>query len=304
MAQENTPSSADSQKTLGWILEASTAFLDKRGIESSRLAVEHLAARLLRCPRLELPLTYGKILPEKLIEAMRRGITRVGTGEPLQYVLGQWDFRSLTLKTDKRALVPRPETEELVQLLLDCVPLRAVKAPRILDYGTGSGCIALSIAVERPDARVIGVDISEDALSLARENAEMLKLADRVTFLNPETVDLADVLDPGSIDAIISNPPYIPTDSYNKLADTVKNFEPASALDGGPDGMVVTRQVIEEATMLLASGGFLFIELSAEDNQARVLGRYLSEVGFDNIQTHRDAFGKERFLSGSLAEGL
>lgn len=297
-------SAADTQKTLGWILDASAAFLKKRGVESPRLAAEHLAARLLRCPRLELQIKLGSVLPDKLIEAMRRGIVRVGEGEPLQYVIGQWDFRGLTLKTDKRALVPRPETEQLVQLLLDRESLRAVKNPRIIDYGTGTGCIALSIAVALPSAHVIGLDISDEALGLAGENAEALKLSDRVTFINPETVDLADVLDPGSIDAVISNPPYIPTDAYNRLAGTVKNFEPRNALDGGPDGMAVTRHIIEECTMLLASGGCLFLELSAEDNQAAPLGRYLSELGFDDIQIHRDMNGKERFLSGALAEGV
>ncbi len=304
MESENQKLPIDPQKTLGFILDASTAFLEKRGVASPRLAAELLASRLIKCRRLDLQLNLRSNLPDKHIEAMRRGIMRVGTGEPIQYVLGQWDFRNLTLKTDKRALVPRPETEELVQLLLDCKPLCALKNPRIMDFGTGSGCIALSLASELPGARVIGVDISEDALALARENAEALKLTDRVSFLNSETVDLSDVLEPGSLDAIISNPPYIPTESYKRLADTVKNFEPQSALDGGPDGMIVTRQLIEDSTLLLASGGYLFLELSAEDDQARSLGRYMSEVGFDNIKTHRDMNGKDRFLSGALAEGL
>ncbi len=303
---EPAPSTSqpDPHKSLGFLLDASAAFLEKRRIQSPRLAAELLAARLLKCRRLDLPLHVHSMMPDKHVEALRRGILRVGTGEPIQYVLGQWDFRKLTLKTDQRALVPRPETEELVQLLLDCIPLRAQKNLRIMDFGTGTGCIALSIASELPGARVIAVDVSEDALALARENAEALNLSDRVSFLNSETVDLADVLEPGSLDAIISNPPYIPTESYNRLADSVKKFEPQSALDGGPDGMVVTRQLIEDSTLLLASGGYLFLELSAEDDQARPLGRYLSEVGFDNIKAHRDINGKDRFLSGSLAEGL
>ncbi len=304
MESENQKLPIDPQKTLGFILDASTAFLEKRGVPSSRLAAELLASRLIKCRRLDLQLSLRSNLPDKLIEAMRRGIMRVGTGEPVQYVLGQWDFRKLTLKTDKRALVPRPETEDLVQLLLDCKPLCALKNPRIMDFGTGSGCIALSLAVELPSARIIAVDISEDALALARENAETLNLTDRVSFLNSETVDLSDVLEPGSLDAIISNPPYIPTESYNRLATTVKDFEPQSALDGGPDGMIITRHLIEDSTLLLASGGYLFLELSAEDNQAHALGRYMSEVGFDNIKAHRDINGKERFLSGALAEGL
>ncbi|MGI5867968.1 MAG: peptide chain release factor N(5)-glutamine methyltransferase [Kiritimatiellia bacterium] len=291
-------------RTVGWIVDASADFLGRRGVESPRLAAEHLAARLLKCPRLDLHARRGFAMPPALVDAMRRGVTRVGSGEPLQHVLGQWGFRSLVLKTDRRALVPRPETEGLVQLLLDCAPLRAVREPRIIDYGTGSGCIALSIASEMPSAKLIGLDTSDDALALAQENAAALGLADRVAFLNPDTVDLADVLDPGSIDAVISNPPYIPTEACARLADNVRRFEPMAALDGGPDGMAVTRHVIEESTMLLASGGVVFLEIGAEDDQARPLGRYLADVGFENVRVHRDVFGKERFLSAVLAAGL
>lgn len=304
MDTHTTPPEADAARTVGWILDASADFLARRGVESPRLAAEHLAARLLKCRRLDVQTRRDLAMPPALVDAMRRGVARVGTGEPLQHVLGQWDFRSLTLKTDRRALIPRPETESLVQLLLDCAPLRAVKQPRIIDYGTGTGCIALSLAVELPGAKLIGLDTSEEALALARENAAALALSDRIVFLNPAAVDLADVLEPGSVDAVIANPPYIPTEACAKLADNVRRFEPMAALDGGPDGMEVTRQIIEESTMLLASGGFIFLEISAEDNQAQPLGRYLAEVGFENVRAHRDLFGRERFVSGVLAAGL
>ncbi len=304
MDTHTTPPEADAARTVGWILDASADFLARRGVESPRLAAEHLAARLLKCRRLDVQARRDLAMPPALVDAMRRGVARVGTGEPLQHVLGQWDFRSLTLKTDRRALIPRPETESLVQILLDCAPLRAVKQPRIIDYGTGTGCIALSLAVELPGAKLIGLDTSEEALALARENAAALALSDRIVFLNPAAVDLADVLEPGSVDAVIANPPYIPTEACAKLADNVRRFEPMAALDGGPDGMEVTRQIIEESTMLLASGGFIFLEISAEDNQAQPLGRYLAEVGFENVRAHRDLFGRERFVSGVLAAGL
>lgn len=304
MDTHTTPPEADAARTVGWILDASADFLARRGVESPRLAAEHLAARLLKCRRLDVQTRRDLAMPPALVDAMRRGVARVGTGEPLQHVLGQWDFRSLTLKTDRRALIPRPETESLVQLLLDCAPLRAVKQPRIIDYGTGTGCIALSLAVELPGAKLIGLDTSEEALALARENAAALALSDRIVFLNPAAVDLADVLEPGSVDAVIANPPYIPTEACAKLADNVRRFEPMAALDGGPDGMEVTRQIIEESTMLLASGGFIFLEISAEDNQAQPLGRYLAEVGFENVRVHQDLFGRERFVSGVLAAGL
>lgn len=289
---------------LGQVLQASAEFLRKRGVDSPRVAAELLAARLLKCRRLDLACRHDAVLPEKLMDAMRRGVMRVGRGEPVQYVVGQWGFRNLVLKTDRRALIPRPETEELVQLLLDCKPLRELPAPRILDYGTGSGCIALSIAAEMPSAVVVGVDVSGDALDLARENADALGLSGRVSFLNTLDVDLADVVEPGAIDAVISNPPYIPTASCAKLAPVVRDHEPAGALDGGPDGMDVIRHIIEESAILLASGGRIFLELGAEDRQAGPVSRYMADIGFDGISTHRDMSGAERFVSGVLAGGL
>lgn len=289
---------------LGAVLQSSADFLEKRNVESPRIAAELLAARLLRCKRLDLPAKLDSTLPEKLIDAMRRGVVRVGKGEPVQYVIGQWDFRGITLKTDKRALVPRPETEELVQLLLNCKKLRAIESPRILDYGTGTGCIALSIAHEFPRAKVVGIDTSAEALELAAENAAELGLTDRVSFLNCSEVDLADVFEGGAIHALISNPPYIPTAACNRLPSNVREHEPMQALDGGPDGMDVIRAILDESVMLLASGGSVYFEISAEDNQAGAVARYMSNLGFDDIETHKDFAGAERFVTGFLADGI
>lgn len=291
-------------KTVGWILDASTQFLERHQIESARLVVELLAARLLKCKRLELQLKHALPMPPALINAMRRGISRVSTGEPVQYVLGQWDFRNITLKVDRRALIPRPETESLVALLLHTPSLQALSQPRIIDYGTGSGCIALSLAKEWPQAKIIALDTSEDALALARENAALLGLTHQISWINPNQIDLADILEPSSIDAIISNPPYIPTEDCNHLDPSVRAFEPMSALDGGADGMVITRHIIEEAAMLLTSGGHLFLEISAENNQAPVLTDFLCDVGFESITTHLDVHQHARFLAASLAAGL
>lgn len=291
-------------KTLASVLDGAAAFFAKYGVDSPRATAEFLAARLLRCKRGGLPARAAAVLPEPVLEAMRRGMRRVASGEPLQYVLGQWDFRSITLKTDKRALVPRPETEELVSLVLASPPLRAAAAPLVLDYGTGSGCIALAIAAEHPAARVVGVDVSADALALARENADALGLASRVAFVDAGETDLGDVLDPGSVDVIVSNPPYIPSSAVDRLDPKVLAHEPRLALDGGPDGMAVLRQVAEEASMLLASGGGLFLELDAESGQARPMAGYLRELGFDAVRAHRDLAGAERFLSAVLSDGL
>lgn len=296
--------SATPATTLATVLDGAGAFLARYGVDSPRATAEFLAARLLRCKRGELPARAGLALPEPILEAMRRGMRRVAAGEPLQYVIGQWDFRSLTLKTDRRALVPRPETEELVSLALAHPALRAASSPVVLDWGTGSGCIALAVARELPAARVVATDVSPDALALARENAEALGLASRVAFLDVSQNDLGDVLEPGSVDAIVANPPYIPTAAVERLDPKVLAHEPRLALDGGPDGMALLRQVAEEASMLLASGGGLFLELDAESGQSQPMAAYLRELGFDAVRAHRDLSGAERFLAATLSDGL
>ena len=291
-------------KTLATVLDGASAFLAKYGVDSPRATAEFLAARLLRCGRGELPARAAQALPEPVLEAMRRGMRRVASGEPLQYVTGQWGFRGLTLKTDKRALVPRPETEELVSLALAHPALRAAAAPLVLDYGTGSGCIALAIAAELPSARVVGADVSPDALALARENAAALGLAERVAFVNCAETELDEVFEGGSVDAIVSNPPYVPTAQWERLSPKVRDHEPRVALDGGADGMDVLRRVAEDASMLLAPEGELYFELDAESGQAGPMGALLRELGFDPVRSHRDLAGAERFLSASLSLGV
>ncbi|MCL1910363.1 MAG: peptide chain release factor N(5)-glutamine methyltransferase [Kiritimatiellaeota bacterium] len=290
--------------TIGEILAASVPYLEKRGIPDARLASEHLASRLLRCKRLDLPLRASEPLDEKRIDAMRRGVSRLAAGEPLQYVLGRWDFRRISLKTDRRALIPRPETEQLVQLLLDSDALCLHPSPRVLDYGTGSGCIALSIADEAPTARVAATDISPDALALARENADALALSDRVRFIDTSELELADIFDAQSFEAIISNPPYISTAACANLLPSVRDYEPRTALDGGPDGLDLLRAVIEDALMLLVSGGMIFLEFASEERQALPLVRFLEEAGFEEIRLHKDLRGAERLLSAKLAAGV
>ena len=290
--------------SVGAVIGASVPYLEARGVAEARLAVEHLAARLLRCKRLDLASRANEPLDEKLVGAMRRGVARLGAGEPVQHVLGRWDFRGISVKTDRRALIPRPETEELAQLLLDSPVWEECAEPRILDYGTGSGCIALAIASERPQARVAAIDISAEALELARENAEALGLAEKVHFVDSSEVDLGDVFDAQCFEAVISNPPYISSAVCNRLAPSVRDFEPRAALDGGPDGMDILRTVIEDASILLASGGMLFLEIGAEENQAEPLMEFLEEAGFEEIRVAKDLRGCFRFLVARLARGL
>jgi release factor glutamine methyltransferase len=286
---------ATEDRSLAAILKAGTDFLARKGVESPALACELLASRLLRRPRLELNLHAQDILPDRMVEAMRRGVMRVGGGEPVQYVIGQWDFRGHTVKVDRRALIPRPETEQLVEAILACAPLWQHPHPAVLDVGTGSGCIAISLALERPAGRYIGFDVSEEALSLARENAEALGVADNLVLVGGE---LSDLVEPETMDAVVSNPPYIATPDCERLPPHIRNHEPMLALDGGPDGLQIIEPVATDAAMVLKPGGHIFMEIGA-DQGGRVI-ELLNNIGFAEVHVTKDLAGKDRIATGRL----
>ncbi|MFC1498912.1 peptide chain release factor N(5)-glutamine methyltransferase [Verrucomicrobiota bacterium] len=283
-----------SPQKLGEVLTAGADYLATRKIEQPRLACELLAGRLLKCKHLELPLKYGVVLNEKLLEAMRRGIKRVADGEPVQYIIGQTDFMGHTFKTDKRALIPRPETEILVEQILKCDGLwGADNQPSVVDIGTGSGCIVISIALKKPDAKYLALDVSGEALELARENAAQLGVTDKIVFAN---VEISDAIEPESLDAIVSNPPYIPTSEYERLPCHIREHEPQTALDGGPNGLSVIEVIVQDAAIALKSGGFLFLEIGEE--QTKAVRSMFGECDFNNIQVTKDLAGKDRIVSG------
>jgi release factor glutamine methyltransferase len=282
-------------KPLGEILRAGTDYLARKGVDFPEMACELLASRLLGCPRLEMKIRSGDLLQARLVEAMRRGVMRVGSGEPVQYVLGQWDFRGHTLKVDRRALIPRPETEQLVDSVLACAPLWEQPHPAVLDVGTGTGCIAVSLALERPQGRYIGFDVSEEAVSLARENAEALGVADRLVLVYGE---LSDLVEPETMDAVVTNPPYIATPDYDRLPVHIRQHEPRLALDGGPDGLQTIEAIATDAAMVLKSGGRVFMEIGA-DQAERVIA-LLSAIGFVDAKVTKDLAGRDRFAAASL----
>jgi release factor glutamine methyltransferase len=287
---------ANDTKTVKDILALSESYLAQRGVEQPRLIGEMLLGRLLRRPRLELALDYARVLPEAHLEAMRRGLKRVGEGEPVQYVLGEAGFMEHVFKVDRRALIPRPETETLVRLVLECQPLWQHERPALADVGTGSGCIVLSLAAARPQGRYLALDVSEDALALARENAARLGLAERVLFTGEA---LSDLIEPETLDAITANLPYIPTAVVDRLPKNVRDHEPRLALDGGATGLDIITAVVEDAAIVLRSGGMLFLEIGEE--QGRMVRGLMETAGFDNITVHPDLNGRDRVVSGLLA---
>lgn len=268
-------------------------FLGARGVPDAQVAAELLASRLLKTSRGFLASALDREISAQHLEAMRRGMRRLVAGEPVQYVLGEWDFRSLTLKCDKRALIPRPETEELVTLVLRFLKARATGGkPFIIDVGTGTGAIILSLASEfQGDGVFLGTDVSEEAIALARENAARCALEHRVRFAVMDGLD--DFDEPGIVDVLVSNPPYIESAVCETLDPRVRDFEPRIALDGGASGLDFHDRYLGDALNILKPGGAVFFEIG--ENQGEALRRLMQSYGFEHISVERDFAGHDRY---------
>lgn len=277
-----------------------TAYLDAKDVPDAAVAAESLAARLLKCGRGLLASSLEKEVPERFLEAIRRAMARLAKGEPLQYVIGEWDFRTLTLTCDKRALIPRPETEELVTRVLKHLEARrkaGAEPPVVVDVGTGSGCILLSLAKEfKGEATFLGIDISPAAVSLATENAARCGLADRVRFVVADGLD--DFDEPETVDVLVSNPPYIPTAECATLDPRIREHEPMNALDGGPEGLDFYERLVGDALNVLKPGGAVFFETG--DGQGPALKKLFFDAGFDDIRIEPDYAGHDRYASARL----
>jgi len=270
------------------VLQSTTAYFKKRDIESPRLNAEHLLAHTLGRKRIELYLEFERPLTEAELAPLRELVRRRGQGEPLQHLLGTVEFAGRVFLCDKRALVPRPETEQLVELLKSQIP--KAKA-QILDVGTGSGVIALSLAAEFPEAEVDAVDISDEALALARENAARLGLQERVRFAKGNLLGEVD----GAFDLIVANLPYVANGERSALSREVLR-DPAVAVFGGERGDELVRELISAARDRLRSGGTLVLEVGI--GQAEDLVALLAEKNYHDIAAIRDYCGVKRFLFG------
>ena len=280
------------------VIDKAAEYLDSRNVPDACTAGELLAARLLSSNRGELFKFLDKEPTSRQLEAMRRGMSRLVKNEPIQYILGEWDFRRLTLKCDSRALIPRPETEGLVSLVLDHLKRSyAGQKPFVVDVGTGTGAIILSIASEyKGEGVFLGTDVSEDAVSLARENAALCGLEERASFVVMDGLD--DFDEPQSVDIIVSNPPYIESDVCETLDPRVKDFEPRLALDGGTNGLDFYDRYLADALNLLKSGGSVFFEMG--DTQGEALEHLMQGYGFSDIKILKDLSGRNRYAVAML----
>ena len=269
---------------LGEVLRASDEFLARKGVDSPRRDAELLLSQALGLSRIELYTQHDRPLSEAERVTARGLVERRGKREPLAYILGEWGFRRLVLKTDARALVPRPETEIVVERGLTLIA--GIAVPRIVDVGTGSGAIALSFASECPGAQVTATDISPDALALARENAERLGLA--VDFVETSLLDGVT----GPFDLVISNPPYVETGEVDALQAEVRDWEPRLALvDAGQ-----TAALIESAQSVLALGAALVLE--CHEGHAQDIAALLEAAGYLDVTLTPDLGGRERVVEG------
>jgi release factor glutamine methyltransferase len=270
------------------VLQSTTGYFQKRNIDSPRLNAEHLLAHVLGRKRIDLYLDFERRLPESELAPLRELVKRRGSGEPLQHLLGTVDFCGRSFRCDKRALVPRPETEQLVELLISHFKSEIV-SPRVIDVGTGSGVIALSLAAEFLEAEIVGIDISDDALMLARENAERLGMAHRVRFLRS---NLLESMQP-SFDLIVANLPYVSTEDRQNLSREVLH-DPEVALFAGARGDELMRQLIAQAPQWLRPGGMLAMEIGI--GQSETLVAALAAKNYRDIWTEKDYSGVIRFL--------
>ncbi len=254
--------------SVGRLLSWTTDYLKRRGSESPRLDAEVMLAHVLGWERVQLYTHFTEEVAERGRGQFRELVRRRAEGAPVAYLVGRKEFYSLALEVSPAVLIPRPESEFVVVEFLAVT--KAVEAPRAVDVGTGSGCLAIAATHRHPGAQFVAIDISEPALEVARRNAARHGVVDRIDFR------LGDRLEPaaqeGPFDAIVSNPPYIPTGQIEQLEPGVRDFEPRLALDGGPSGLELVAHVIEESVPLLKPGGHLILEIgTAQEQPVRAL---------------------------------
>jgi release factor glutamine methyltransferase len=268
-------------------LRNAAAELEEAGCPSPRVDAEHLLGHALRRTRTELYLEPERAIADDEAARFRELVSRRAHREPLAYVLGEWGFRRLTLRLDRRVLIPRPETEIVVERCLEL--LAGLESPDVLDVGVGSGAIALAIADEHPGARVTGFDSSPGALEVARMNLAATGLDGRIRLVEH---DLRGGFGSSGFDLVVSNPPYVDADEFDHLEPEVRDWEPRHALvETG-----ATKSVARSARAALRPGGWLVLEVAEE--KARHVAAMLGELGYESISVDTDLAGRERVVSG------
>ncbi len=289
--------------TFSSVLKEAADTLSSNHIEQARLEAELLLAHVLGLRKEDLIIHPDRELTDPQEEKFQQLIERRCVKEPLAYIVGHREFWSLKFNVNPKVLIPRPETEGVIERLLNLAGDETdEKAIRILDVGTGSGILAIVSALEFPKSRVTAVDNSGDALEIARENALENRVADRIEFLKMDLMRDWTLPKNDLYDYILSNPPYIPSRELEQLMPDVRDYEPRVALDGGPDGLVCYRCIVANAFPYLKTGGHLIFEVG--DDQAGPVEQILqAHGGWDEIEIVQDLSGRDRVVSARRALG-
>lgn len=304
MNREN-PQNPNDMWTVGRMLEWMSGYLEKHGDASALVSSRWLIADVLGLSFMELYTNYDRPLNAEELACLRGYVKRRAAGEPVQYIVGKTSFRHIDVMVRKGVLIPRPETEVLVSEALSLLPHEKYNVEDVdadvsettqlvADICTGSGCIACSIAQENPQARVIATDIAPECVALARENADALGLAERVSVLQCDLGAGIDSKHLGGFDAVVSNPPYIPSAVLSEIPEEVRDHEPACALDGGEDGLDVFRRIATWSASALKAGGFMALEL--HETTLDDAADFAKETGFQDVRIAKDLAGKPRIL--------
>lgn len=291
MSSQPVEQAAEGAWTVGKIIDWTTGHLKKHGSESPRLEAEILLAHARGCPRIQLYVQYNELLTDDQRTVMRDLVKRRAQAEPVAYLVGHREFFALDFCVTPDVLIPRPETETLVLQLIAAA--KSFPNARLLDIGTGSGCIAIAAAVNVPGASVTAVDISSRVLEVAKDNASRHAVAKRIRFLEGDL--FAPLSSDDRFDLIVSNPPYVADGEMETLPADIRRHEPALALKAGPQGLDVISRLIAEAPSRLAPGGSLLIEISPEQAPA-VIGLFNASGKFEAPRVIKDSGGLERVV--------
>lgn len=270
--------------SLNTMLNQGAVDLQRAGLSEPRREALRLWSELSQSSAVDALLADRMVIEPSAVHRYRQLVERRSSGEPLAHVTGWAGFRHLVLKSDRRALIPRPESEGLVDLLLE-----RQRTGRVADIGTGSGCLALSLAMEGGFDLILGLDRSAEALALAQINRQLVNA--RITLIQ---ADLCSALADQSLDALISNPPYLTNEEYRELDPGVRTWEPEVALVSGEDGLEATARLLQDGRRVLRSGGWLVLEVDC--TRAHAAAQAAAALGWEDASIHLDLFGRERYL--------
>jgi len=305
------PDASSDDWTIGRLIEWTRGYFARQGIEQPRLEAEILLAHVLGLERIALYMTYEEIVAEPDRAAFRDLVRRRAAGEPSRYLVGTTEFMGLAMKVTPDVLIPRPETEQLAEEVIRRVGAAAPPLPMgaevdetdaaapaqvdVIELGTGSGALAVSLAVHLPGARVTGTDVSPAALEVARANAEAHGVADRVTLLEGDLYEPLDAADAQPADFLLANPPYVAEGEWDGLPADIREHEPREALVAGPDGTEVIERLLRGARAYLKPGGVLMVEIGAAQGR-RVREMAEGTRGLVDVDIRKDYAGHDRIL--------